>query len=45
MLECEKPCRQCADDADRQVMVDDITNELCKMIAQVNHTNQLHKMG
>ena len=31
-------CRQ----ADRQVTVYDITNELCKTIKQVNHTNQSH---
>ena len=37
-----KPCRQCADVADRQVMVDDVTKMSCtkqmyKSIAQFNH--------
>ena len=45
MQECEKPCRQHADKADRQVAVDDVTNESCKTITQINHTNQSHKMG
>ena len=43
MQECEKPCRQCADKEDRQVGVDDVTNESHKMIKQMNCTNQSHK--
>ena len=38
------PCGQCADDADRQVTVDDIMGKLHKTIAQINHTNELHKL-
>ena len=38
-----KPCGRCAEKADRQVAVYDITNESHKMMAQINHTNQLHK--
>ena len=38
MQECEKPCGQHADKADRQVAVDDVTNESWKTITQINHT-------
>ena len=43
MWEHEKPCRQCADEADRQVTMDGITYESHKTITQINHTNQSHK--
>ena len=34
---------QCADNADRQVTVDDIMRKLHKMITQINCTNRSHK--
>ena len=34
----------CADNANNRVAVDDIMWKLHKMIAQINHTNELHKM-
>ena len=37
------PCGQCADDADRQVAVDDVMWKLHKMITQINCTNESHK--
>ena len=38
------PCGQCADDADSRVAVDDIMGKSHKTIAQINHTNESHKM-
>ena len=37
------PYGQYGDDANSQVAVDDLMWKLHKMIAQINHTNELHK--
>ena len=37
-------CGQHADDATSRVTVDDVTGKSHKTIAQINHTNELHKM-
>ena len=37
------PCGQGADDATSQVTADDIMGKSHKMIAQINHTNQLYQ--